>query len=68
MAAKRGGRKRTVKMRKRHILVDSLGFLMNVAVHPADLQVRDGTRLASIDARAACSPSSNESSPMPTIR
>lgn len=46
MAAKRGGRKRTVNMRKRHILVGSLGLLLSVAVHPADLQLRDGTRLA----------------------
>ena len=31
--------------RKRHILVDTLGLLLNVVVHPADLQDRDGARL-----------------------
>ena len=29
--------------RKRHILVDTLGLLLSVAVHPADIQDRDGT-------------------------
>jgi putative transposase len=28
--------------RKRHILVDTLGLLLSVAVHPADIQDRDG--------------------------
>lgn len=28
--------------RKRHILVDTLGLLLNVVVHPADVQDRDG--------------------------
>jgi hypothetical protein len=28
--------------RKRHILADTLGFLLNVVVHPADIQDRDG--------------------------
>ena len=27
----------------RHILVDTLGLLLNVVVHPADVQDRDGT-------------------------
>ena len=31
-----------VKGRKRHILVDTLGFLLSVVVHPADVQDRDG--------------------------
>src|SRR6202007_1615308 len=31
--------------RKRHILVDTLGLLLNVVVHPADIQDRDGARL-----------------------
>ena len=32
-----------VKGRKRHILVDTLGLLLSVVVHPADIQDRDGT-------------------------
>jgi hypothetical protein len=31
-----------IKGRKRHILVDTLGLLLNVVVHPADFQDRDG--------------------------
>src|SRR5437868_4797215 len=31
--------------RKRHILVDTLGLLLNVVVHPADVQDRDAARL-----------------------
>jgi transposase len=31
-----------VKGRKRHILVDTLGLLLTVVVHPADVQDRDG--------------------------
>src|SRR5205814_10526604 len=31
--------------RKRHILVDTLGLLLNVAVHPANIQDRDGVAL-----------------------
>src|SRR5262245_18430432 len=31
--------------RKRHILVDTLGLLLNVVVHPADVQDRDGAGL-----------------------
>jgi len=34
-----------VKGRKRHILVDSLGLLLEVKVHPADIQDRDGAKL-----------------------
>ena len=30
--------------RKRHILVDTLGLLLTVIVHPADVQDRDGAR------------------------
>jgi putative transposase len=38
-----GGKK--INGRKRHILVDTLGLLLNVVVHPANLQDRDGARL-----------------------
>ena len=31
-----------IKGRKRHTLVDTLGLLLNVVVHPADIQDRDG--------------------------
>ena len=31
--------------RKRHILVDTLGLLLSVAVHPANIQERDGAAL-----------------------
>ena len=31
--------------RKRHILVDTLGLILAVVVHPADIQDRDGARL-----------------------
>src|SRR5216683_6051842 len=31
-----------IKGRKRHILVDALGLLLSVAVHPANVQDRDG--------------------------
>jgi transposase len=31
--------------RKRHILVDTLGLLLSVAVHPANIQDRDGAAL-----------------------
>jgi hypothetical protein len=30
--------------RKRHILVDTLGLLLNIVVHPANVQDRDGAR------------------------
>jgi transposase len=36
--------------RKRHILVDTLGLLLSVAVHPADIQDRDGVALV-LDSR-----------------
>jgi putative transposase len=38
-----GGKK--VNGRKRHLLVDTLGLLLQVVVHPANLQDRDGARL-----------------------
>ncbi len=31
--------------RKRHLLVDTLGLMLSVVVHPADVQDRDGARL-----------------------
>lgn len=31
--------------RKRHVLVDTLGLVMRVVVHPASIQDRDGARL-----------------------
>jgi transposase len=31
-----------IKGKKRHILVDTLGLMLNVVVHPADVQDRDG--------------------------
>ncbi len=34
-----------MKGRKRHIVVDTLGLLLAVAVHPDDIQDRDGARL-----------------------
>ncbi len=34
-----------VKGRKRHIVVDTQGLLLAVAVHPADMQDRDGAKL-----------------------
>jgi putative transposase len=34
-----------VKGRKRHILVDTLGYLLGVVVHRADIQDRDGAQL-----------------------
>ena len=39
--------------RKRHLLVDTLGLLLNVVVHPADIQDRDGARLV-LDRRTRC--------------
>src|SRR5665213_1648005 len=38
--------------RKRHILVDTLGLLLSVVIHPADIQDRDGGRLVLQAARA----------------
>jgi transposase len=40
-----------IKGRKRHILVDTLGLLLNVVVHPADVQDRDGAFLLLRQAR-----------------
>jgi len=34
-----------VRGRKRHILVDSVGLLLRIVVHPADIQDRDGGKL-----------------------
>ena len=34
-----------VKGRKRHIVVDTQGWLLAVVVHPADIQDRDGAKL-----------------------
>lgn len=34
-----------IKGRKRHILVDTLGMVLKVVVHPADVQDRDGAKL-----------------------
>jgi putative transposase len=34
-----------VKGRKRHIVVDTMGLLLAVVVHPADIQDRDGAKL-----------------------
>lgn len=34
-----------IKGRKRHVRVDTLGLLLNVAVHPTDIQDRDGVAL-----------------------
>ena len=34
-----------IKGRKRHILVDTMGFLLMVIVHAADIQDRDGAKL-----------------------
>ena len=31
--------------RKRHLLVDTLGLLLNTLVHPADVQDQDGAKL-----------------------
>ena len=36
---------RKVRGRKRHIVVDTLGLLLAVVVHPADIHVRDGAKL-----------------------
>ena len=34
-----------MKGRKRHIVVDTLGLILNCVVHPADVQDRDGAKL-----------------------
>jgi putative transposase len=33
--------------RKRHVLVDTLGLLLAVVVHPTNIQDRDGAKLVS---------------------
>ncbi len=33
------------KGKKRHLLVDTLGLILNAVVHPADIQDRDGAPL-----------------------
>jgi len=38
-----------VNGRKRHIVVDTLGMLHGVSVHPADIQDRDGAKLVLSD-------------------
>jgi putative transposase len=38
-----GGKK--VNGRKRHVLVDTLGLLLKVVVHPANIQDREGAKL-----------------------
>jgi putative transposase len=45
--AERGGttREKKIKGIKRHILVDTLGLLLAVVVHPANIQDRDGAKL-----------------------
>lgn len=52
--------------RKRHIVVDTLGMLLNVVVHPASIQDRDGTRRL-LRNTARRFPRSSRSSPMPAI-
>ena len=37
--------------RKRHVLVDTLGFILDVKVTPADVQDRDGARLLLLASR-----------------
>ena len=37
--------------RKRHVLVDTLGLLLSVVIHPADVQDRDGAEAVLRDAR-----------------
>jgi len=37
--------------RKRHILVDTLGLLLSVIVHPANVQDRDGAEAVLPEAR-----------------
>ncbi len=34
-----------IKGRKRHIIVDTLGLILKVVIHPADIQDRDGAKL-----------------------
>ena len=46
-------RGKKVTGRKRHILVDTMGLLLAVLVHPANIQDRDGARLLVRRAKAA---------------
>jgi putative transposase len=43
------GGKKKVKGRKRHLLVDTLGLLLKVVVHPASVQDRAGAKLVLAD-------------------
>jgi putative transposase len=43
-----------VNGRKRHLLVDVLGLLRAVVVHPADIQDRDGAKLVLAKVRGRC--------------
>jgi putative transposase len=43
-----------VKGRQRHVLVDTLGLLVAVVVHAADVQDRDGAKLVLAKARGRC--------------
>src|SRR5207247_5123302 len=53
--------------RKRHILVDTLGLLLSVAVHPANIQDRDEWRWYLTAARVVCSRSLSASTVMAAI-
>lgn len=44
-------REKKIGGRKRHLLVDCLGLLLAVVVHPADVQDRDGAKLVLEKAR-----------------
>jgi len=50
---------KTVLGRKRHILVDTLGLLLSVIIHPANIQDRDGAEAVLREA-VAWSPSSSD--------
>jgi hypothetical protein len=52
-----------VKGRKRHVVTDTSGLLVGVAVHPADVQDRDGAGLV-IRAVAFVQPGSEEALPL----
>lgn len=43
-----------IKGRKRHVLVDTMGLLLLVVVHPANIQDRDGAKLLLEKARNLC--------------
>jgi putative transposase len=45
-----------VSGRKRHLLVDTLGMIMAVVVHAADIQDRDGARLVLAKIKGGRSP------------